>query len=193
MRKWLIILISVLIMGGCSTVLVQVDYDPEHNFSSLSTFNVVYTKKGDEKDFTRERISKLLSKYMQNRGYINTPKDKADFYITMHLDIQTKSQVETNYEAMGIGNIPSMYVGLNNTTIGEQTIVLALEPDTRVTTQTYEYEEGRVVFEVFDVKESRVVWQGIAKDELSMEYNQQQKTDYINSVIDKLFKDFPTK
>ncbi len=191
MKKWLSVLICAFLIGGCSTLQTQVDHDPEYNFSLLSTFKVIYTKKGDEKDFTRQRVSKSLEKYMQNKGYTSTSKSRANFYITMHLDIQTKSQVETNYETMGIGPISYPYIGLNKS-LDDDTSLL-MESDIRVTTRTYEYEEGRVVFEIFDVKENRVVWQGIAKDQLSSEYTQEQKSAYINSVIDKLFKDFPNR
>jgi len=192
MKKWLLALISAFLIGGCSTLQTQVDHDPEYDFSSLSTFKVIYTKKGDEKDFTRDRLSKSLDKYMQNKGYISAPKSKANFYITMHLDIQTKSQVETNYETMGIGPVSYPYIGLNRS-INNNSSSLLIEPDMRVTTRTYEYEEGRVIFEVFDVKENKIIWQGIAKDQLSSEYTQEQKSAYINSIIDKLFKDFPNR
>jgi len=192
MKKWLLALISAFLIGGCSTLQIQVDHDPEYDFSSLSAFKVIYTKKGDEKDFTRDRLSKSLEKYMQNKGYISVPKSKANFYITMHLDIQTKSQVETNYETMGIGPVSYPYIGFNRS-INNNSASLLIEPDMRVTTRTYEYEEGKVIFEVFDVKENKVIWQGIAKDQLSSEYTQEQKSAYINSIIDKLFKDFPDR
>jgi hypothetical protein len=71
--------------------------------------------------------------------------------------------------------------------------MIAMEPDVRVTTRTNEYEEGRLVLEILDVKENRVVWQGIAKDRLSDDYTQQEKSDYLNKVISELFKDFPIK
>lgn len=197
MKKWLTAVIAAIIFGGCSTLQVKVDYNPKYDFSSLSTFAVVYTNKNDQRDFSRARISQLLETYMQNKGYRSVDKSKADFYITMHLDVQKKSQVETNYETMGIRPMPYMYTGIHRP-FGTYPDVypsgmIALEPDVRVTTSTHEYEEGKLVLEVFDVKKNEVVWQGIAKDELSAEYSQEQKSAYINDVIAKLFKDFPSK
>ena len=197
MKNWFLAIIITILFGGCSTLEVQVDYNPKYDFSSLSTFAVVYTNKNDQRDFSRARISQLLEAYMQNKGYKSVDKSKADFYITMHLDVQKKSQVETNYETMGINPVPYMYLGIHRP-IGVHPGVypsgmIALEPDVRVTTSTHEYEEGKLVLEVFDVKKNEVVWQGIAKDELSAEYSQEQKSAYINDVIAKLFKDFPSK
>ncbi|MCF6309313.1 MAG: DUF4136 domain-containing protein [Sulfurimonas sp.] len=196
MKKLFVAIIITIVMGGCSTLQVQVDHDPEYDFSSLSTFAVVYTKKDNEKDFTRARISKLLNAYMQNKGYRDVYKSDADFYITVHLDIQKRSEIETNYETMGIRPVPYMYLGLSKS-LDEYfylnaSSTLALEPDVRTTTRTYEYEEEKILLEVFDVKQNRVVWQGITKDELPLESTPEQKNAYLSEVIEKIFGDFPS-
>lgn len=186
-----------ILTAGCSTLEVQVDYDPEYKFSSLSTFSVVYTNRNDARDFDRDRISRLLDAYMQEKGYIKSPKNKAEFYITMHLDVQKKSQMETNYETIGIRPIPYVYYGAMGPAAiyprGYPSGMVTAEPDVRVTTRTNEYEEGKLILEVFDVKENRVVWQGIAIDELSKGHTQEEKNNYLKKVISELFKDFPAK
>lgn len=197
MKSWFIALVVAIFMSGCSTLEVQVDYDNEHDFSSLSTFAVVYKNQNDGRDFSRDRISRLVTAYMKNKGYENVEKSVADFYVIMHLDVQQKSQVETNYETIGIRPVPYMHLGAIRP-IGAYpgTYVsgaMVMEPDVRVTTRTNEYEEGRLILEVFNVKENRVVWQGIARDELSNDYTQQEKSDYLNRVISELFKDYPLK
>jgi homoserine acetyltransferase len=198
MKNWLMLIVATIVLGGCSTLQVQVDYDAEHDFSSLSTFAIVYAKKNDEKDFSKSRISKLLEIYMQDKGYKNVDKMDADFYITMHFDVQKKSQVETNYETIGIRPMPYSVLAIHRP-LGQHLPIytsgmMAFEPETRVTTRTYEYEEGKLILEAFDVKQNIVFWQGIAKDELSTtEMSQEEKSDYINEVIAKLFKDFPSK
>ncbi len=197
MKKWFIVFAAAFFISGCSTLEIQVDYDNEHDFSALSTFSVVYKNQNDGRDFSRDRISRQVTAYMKNKGYENVDKSSADFYVIMHLDIQKKSQVETNYETIGIRPVPYMYLGAISP-IGSYPATyvsgtMLMEPDVRVTTRTNEYEEGRLILEVFNVKENRVVWQGIARDELSKDYTQQEKSDYINRVISELFKDFPQK
>ncbi|WP_373071351.1 DUF4136 domain-containing protein [Sulfurimonas sp.] len=189
MKNLFLTLLLSIFLGGCSTLHVEVDYNPDYNFSTISTFAVVYTKKGDGKDFTRSRISNLLTKYMQKKGYASVDKSKADFYITINLDIQKRSQIETNYETFGIK--PSVYpfVGFR-TGLGAMPVY---EYDVRVTKSTKEYQERMLVLEVFDVKDNAVVWQGIAKDENYAGSTQEDKSAYLNEVIEKLFKDFPSK
>ncbi len=192
MKNWVLIAIAMFI-SGCSTLEVQVDYDSEYNFKGLSTFSVVYVKKDDGKDFTRARISKILERYMKEKGYEKVDKNQADFFLTVNLDVQKNSQVETNYETLGIrpnrAYMPAVRPPLNRPYIGNA----FYEPDIRVTTSTYEYEDGKLVIELFDLKKKEIVWQGIARDELSINMSQEEKSAYIKSVITELFKDFPSK
>lgn len=192
--KNLLLLVVAIFIGGCSSLQVSVDYDSKYDFKTLSTFSVVYVKKNDNKDFARSRISKILERYIEEKGYKKVDKSKADFYFIVHLDIKKKSQVETNYETIGIQPIRFNGGYLRNPLDPRLNMRGGYYPsDVRVTTSTYEYEEGKLIIEVFDVKQKEVVWQGIAKDELSGEYSQEEKTAYINKVIKLLFKDFPTK
>ena len=64
---------------------------------------------------------------------------------------------------------------------------------TRVTTETYEYEEGHLLVELIYAKSNSVVWQGTAIDELSGLSTREKKLAYINMVIENLLKDFPQK
>lgn len=193
MRSLLFAVVVSIFMIGCSTLQVQVDYDPNYDFKSNSNFSVVYAKKSDNRDLARSRISKALENYMIQKGYKRVEKSKADFYFTVHLDVQTKSQVETNYESMSIR--PRYYYGyLNDPMVRDvNRSYFPYERDMRVSTTTYEYDEGKLIIEVFDVKKQEIVWQGIAKDEISAEYTQEEMSNYINKVIVKLFKDFPSK
>jgi hypothetical protein len=193
MKKLFLWVVAALVIGGCSTLEVQVDYDDKHNFSALSSFAVVYKNKSDGRDFDRDRISRLVTAYMKDKGYLNVEKSAADFYVTMHLNVEQKSQIETNYETIGLRPVPYTYLGFERPYPLRPAGMIAMEPDVRVTTRTNEYEEGRLVLEILDVKENRVVWQGIAKDRLSDDYTQQEKSEYLNKVISELFKDFPTK
>ncbi len=190
MRNLFLALVVVLI-SGCSTLQVQVDYDPEFDFSSLSSFAVVYNKKSDGKDFTRARISKALTSHIKEKGYRSVDKGEASFYVSIHLDIQKKSQVETNYETMGIRPVFYPYFRYNRY-IGTSAM-LGMEPDVRVTTSTYEYEVGKLVIEVLDVTSKAVVWQGIAEDEISSNSSPEKKNAYINRVVKELFEDFPPR
>lgn len=192
MKNWIIAVAAAVVFSGCSSLQVQVGYNPEFDFKSHTNFAVVYVKKEDNRDLQRSRVSNILKSYIEKKGYKGVEKSKADFYFAVHLDVQKKSEVQTNYESMSLR--PRYYDGYwNNPIIDANLSRYPYDRDMRVTTSTYEYEEGKLVIEVFDASKQEVVWQGIAKDEISPEYTQKQMTNYINEVIEKLFKDFPSK
>ncbi len=196
MRKFLLAVITLFVFTGCSTLELQTDYDEEFDFTKLSKFSVIYSKKDDGKDFTRSRISKVLTKHFETRGYSSVPKSEADFFVSFHLNIQKKSEVETNYETMGLypvggygykpipGTTPQAY-RYNPYRLPYDTTT------TRVTTEVYEYEEGHLLVEIIYAKSNSVVWQGTVVDEISGLSTKEKKKVYINTIIEKLFKDFP--
>ncbi len=199
MKNFYILLISAIIFGGCSTLRVQVDYDPEFDFNTTSTFSVVYAKKSDTRDLARSRIARALEHYMENKGYKSIKdKSKADLYFILHFDVQTKQEVETNYVNMGINpqlDIYGLPYALSQTDEDYRAAVMqnAIEPDIRATTRTYEYDESKLIIEVLDVKSNAVVWQGVAKDEISNSYNHEEMSLYIDNIIKRLFGGFNAK
>ncbi|MCF6330923.1 MAG: DUF4136 domain-containing protein [Sulfurimonas sp.] len=196
MKKWILALITIFIISGCSTLQVQVDSDPEYNYTELNKFNVIYTKKDDEKNFMRSRLNKSLINYFKNKGYTYSEKKDADFYIIFHLDVQKRSEMETNYQEMGMNPRADYYNHISYANDGK---IYLIDPFPRsmssvTTTRTYEYEEGRFVVEILDVKQNAVFWQSIAEDEISDTTNsQEQKSAYINNVLEKMFSKFPEK
>ena len=195
MKRWIIALIAGFFISGCSTLQVQVDSDPEYNFSSLNKFNVVYTKKDDTRDFFRNRFSKSLINYFENKNYVFVQKNEADFYIIFHLDVQKRSEIETNYQEMGMNPRHRYYMDISNLDNNRYAPLFPLENRSSTkTTRTYEYEDGRLVVEILDVKQNIVFWQSIAEDELSdTSSSQKQKSAYIQNLLEKMFKDFPQK
>lgn len=197
MKKILILVGIIFLISGCSTLEINVDNDPDYNFSSLSKFNVMYKKKDDGKDFTRSRLSKTLSKYFIAKGYTKVPEGESDFSFMIHLNINKRSEIETNYQEIGVTPRHNYYnrrpYGLSNR--AQYYDRYTLENRSSVsTTSTYEYEEGHLVIEVLDRKENAVFWQSTARDELSgSNSSQEEVTKYINMLLEKMFANFPKK
>ena len=191
MLKVLIASIVVLIIGGCSSLVIQSDHDKEFSFSSLSSFSVQYTKKDDSKDLIRKRVDRTLISFFEDKGYKSTTKEEADFYILFHLNIKKISEVVTNYDSMMIH--PRAYYLKTNHILNplmKPYMFLPFQDDrTRVSTYTYEYEKGELIIELFDTKSNTIVWQSIAKDVVSDISSQEQ----IKKIVEDMFKDFPSK
>ena len=197
MKHWILLVVATFFISGCSTLQVQVDSDPEYDYSVLNKFYVVYTKKDDGKNFMRSRLKKSLINYFEKKGYISSQKKDADFYIVFHLDVQKRSELETNYQEMGMGLRADYYNRLAYDADGKMYMLdhFPREPISSVTTtRTYEYEEGRFVVEILDLQKNTVFWLSIAEDEISTEIDsQEKKSTYINNLLEKMFNKFPNK
>lgn len=192
MKKYLLALVMVLVLSGCSALDVQTNYDKDFDFKSLSTFTVLDAKKNDGNDFTRSRINKTLTKHLKNKGYSLVKEEDADFYLKFYLNV--KISKETKTDSVTTKGIDLMLYckptdnAMTSCLVPYSLLTPPLQTNsTTVTTRTYDYEEGHLVVEVMDVKSRDIVWQGIAVDELS----ELSKNGEI--VIENLLKDFPSK
>lgn len=186
MHKVFIAFVVSFIITGCSTLSIQTDYDREFDFTLLSNFSVLYTKKDDGYNFTRSRINKTITKYFQEKGYSATSKEKADFYVLFHFNVKTIREIETTYDTMMIR--PRAYYKRGNKVAfmnSPYLFPLFTDPFVTTTTHTYEYEEGQLNLEILDVKTNTIVWQGRVVDDLSDISKQEQ----IDKIVDKLFED----
>ena len=192
MYKYILTTLISIFLVGCSTLEIQTDYNTEYNFSKLSKFDVTFNKKDDGKDFARSQTSRALTNKFKEMGYYNSSKQEADFYVVLHLDIQTKQQIETNYQTMDMYPNRHYYEQLNHK-LNHPIYAQHNNINTIITTQTYEYKESYLIVELVDAKSNDIFWQGSAEDELSNLSTQKEKSEYINMVIGKLLKDFPKK
>lgn len=189
MSKFFVAFMFTFLLVGCSTYSIQTDYDREFDFNSLSTFTVLYSKKNDFKDFTRDRINKILAKYFQDRGYISVSKKDADFFILFHLDTKTRSEVETTYESMMI--TPILYYDNDNKLFLHQLInpfPLFAEPLFTKHSRIYDYEEGQLNIEILDVKTNTIVWQALVQDDISDMKDIKQIEKIVKKLFNGLFK-----
>lgn len=172
--------LSLLIFAGCSTMEVQSDYDPQFDFHTLETFAVVYPKKDATVTLTQERIAEALVKQMQAKGYRQTDKAHADFYLLFHTDVTDKRQVVTDYQSMGLYPYYGYRYGYG------APMVVPVQRE-------YTYTEGKFIVDALNPKGNRIFWRGIATDELQKLKTPEERIGYINKVISKVLASFPDK
>ena len=194
MRHSLLALAALLLLAGCSSLQIRSDYDPKYDFSKLHTYTVVEQPSDATDSLTLTHIDRAVESEMKHRGYRKVPKSEANFYMLYHIDVRNVSEVQTDYEYAGLRPYPYNYY--------RDDLALPYPPppyidpydlDRRVvaTTRTYEYKQGKLIIDAYDPKTNKVIWRGIAEDEVTGFDSAQQKIDYINAVIRKLFETFP--
>jgi len=123
------------------------------------------------------RVKNLWSS-LNTKNYTEVSKEKADLVFVFHTDVQDKTDIQNDYQMIGYGGY-GFTRGFGGGMVA--------------TTNAYNYTEGTLVVDAINPKTQKIVWRGIAKDELSAKDTPQEKTEYINHVVSKIIEKFPSK
>ena len=172
MKKIIILLTSLLLFIGCSTLNVSVDYDDSFNFNKQKSFVVKHKSKDGEDTLTNDRIISSLEADLELKNYKKVSLEEADLIFVFHLNIENKSDIQTTYQMMGFGRY--RYGGA-----------------TISTTNTYNYTEGTLIVDALNPKNKKIVWRATATAELKEKKTPKERTQYVNKIIKKLMSSFP--
>jgi len=172
MKQVIFTVLIALVFSACSTLTVNVDYDPEFDFASQNTFAIVhYNKEGDDTLFN-DRFVNALEADLLAKNYIKKEKDVADLIFVFHVNVENKIDIDTDY--VGLGYRRYGYGG-------------------HVRMTTYEYEKGTLVIDALNPKDNKIVFRSIATDILKTHKTPQKRTQYLNNVVKEAMKDFASK
>ena len=174
MKKLLILLVAQVVFFGCSSLKVNVDYDPEFDFASQKSFAVVHHNKEGEDTLFNDRFTEALQADLGAKAYMQAPKDSADLVFVFHVNVESKTDIDTDYTMVGYGRY-----GYGGHMVA--------------TTRTYKYKKGTLIIDALNPKDKKIVWRGITTDILKSHDTPEERTVYINKVVKEAMKDFPSK
>jgi len=181
MIRLILLALTAMLFTGCSTIKVETDFDPEYSFSLAETYTIVYKQKEYEDTLTAERIMDSIRAELASKGYTEVPRSDADLFIVFHTDVRNKTRVIQDYQYVGIS--PYRY-GRGYGYGGMMAVP---------TTRAYNYDEGKLLMDVLNSKDNKIVWRGIATDSLKSFDTPQERTKYINELMSSIFKTLPAK
>ena len=177
MLRSVLFFLSLVFLSGCSRLDVKVDYDPDYKVKEPLHYAIVHNYKKDTDTLTSDRIIKALHAVFKEKGYEKVAKESADLIFVFHTNVQDKSEIQTDYQIVGYGAF-GYARGFGGGMVA--------------TTNTYNYTEGTLVIDALNPKSQKIVWRGIAKDELTdKETSPEQKSAYIAKVVSELMAKFP--
>ncbi len=163
----------LLLLAGCSSLKVTVDYDTEFDFTSAKRFTVVHHNKEGEDTLLNDRLIKALETDLQAKAYIKSDKSSADLIFVFHTNVESKTDIDTDYTMVGYGRY-----GFSGGMIA--------------TTRTYKYDKGTLIIDALNPADKKIVWRGTATDILKTYKTPQERIEYINGVVTKTMQDFPS-
>jgi hypothetical protein len=155
--------------GVASADKVRTDYDHTADLTKYRTFRWIQRPDTDQ-PFMQERIMTSVNAQLVSRGF-EAAKDEADLAIGANFATEEKHTWETYYN--GDGGWGWGWGGGWATT----------------TERTYEV--GTLIVSLFDTQSKKLVWQGVAVDDLSS--HAEKRTKDLSKQLVKMFKDFPLR
>jgi len=180
---------SLALLAGCaSTFKASYDHDPATDFHKYQSFawiskNPMKVGKGVNvaNPLLEPRITSTLEKALVAKGYqyVIEPK-KADFVVSFTVGSREEIKVDS-YPSMSAGygmghpghwGWGSMYYGYGTET------------------QVRQYTKGMLAVDIFDVKERRPVWHGVATKTIS-ESDREEIEATVKAAVDAILAGFP--
>jgi len=170
------------VITGCSTVLVQSDYDRQINFANFHTFD--WTAQSDNavqrNTLFERRLKKAVDKELTANGFQKQTEERPDFLIAYSIQVEDKVNVlSSGYGYGGYG-----YGGFGHHGYGRH----------RFGYGSGYYGDGlcvevTLVLDFVDPESNNVIWQGLYKD--NIDESGIMTEDKITTAVMKILKEFP--
>ena len=174
MQRFIIVLL-ILILGGCSPLSVNWDYDPSIDFSGLKTYDwMVDSEKPtndprlDEDTLLHSRIRTAVDKELAAKGFHRRTSGEPDFLIGYYLTLDKKVSPTTAL---------SLYT---YSTWGKY-----LEGG------YYEFEAGTLILDIVKPGTRKLMWRGSSTDEVNFSESPETKVARIDKVVNRMLQKFP--
>ena len=158
--------IVFLAEGALLADRVRTDYDHRVDFSKYRTFMWIKEAKPDA-PFMKDRIMQAVNRQLEARG-LKLVEEGADLAVGAHLATDERRTWETYYSGGGW-----RWGGGGWSRTVERT-----------------YDVGTLTVDLFDARSKRILWQGVARRNLSS--RPERQTRRFERQIERMFRDFPS-
>jgi hypothetical protein len=192
----MITLLAVLLLSGCASYRVYMDYDPEASFDRLERFAWAdettptgISPQGQTVSVSPilgKRIQKLVKDELEARGFEPVAKQEADFLVAYQVAIVDRIQVETFSDSFGFGygwSWPYGYYGRYRHHGG-------FYPSY---TRTYvrEYQDGTLIIDLLLPHENQLIWRSWTTGAIEPGVRPVKRDERLAEVINRMLQQFP--
>jgi hypothetical protein len=174
----------IFFLCSCAANKAHVDYDTTVSFASYKTY--AWSKDTDKKTgqsrldtpLVHQRVQESIEKRLSAKGLKKVETAQADVLVTYHLSVAAVGQTSSSM-SLGFGRSSGRSsIGISlGMPLGSRTI-----------------EEGTLVIDLIDSKNSTMVWRGIASRKLSRgDLNPEQARANIDEVVQEILDNYPPK
>lgn len=179
-RTWQAVFLVVLALmaTGCARYAI-IDYDRDARFDQYRSYALENLDSDAEvQSLDANRMEGALRKHLSAQGLREaTEPDAAD--VVMRYAIKDEKRTESRGPSVGVG------FGFGRSPFG---FGLAHSP-----VSTREIREGKLVIQMVDTSNQRVIWQGTGQRNLRENMEPQERTELIDRIIGEMFENYPPR
>lgn len=178
-RRLMVVLLLV-ILGGCSGVQVSHDYDPGADFRRLRTYALQDPVPEESRDYREtspllhKRIKRAITVELRQRGY--RPAEAADFYVSY--SYTRERQVESTPH--------SPFLLLDGGRAYRYSAV-----GVHYGTEIRQYDIGVLVIDIYDSRTDTLIWRGRGSQVDSRHVAPERLTEKVNEMVSQILSQFP--
>jgi len=174
MKKFALLVFSMVFIMSCSSVKVVSDYDTKVDFNQYKTFAFYKTgiDKADISDLDKKRILRAIESELLTKGF--TKAENPDMLVSIFTKSREKVNVNQNYNygyGYGFGWNPWVYGNMNNVNVSQ-------------------YTEGTLFIDFIDNGKKELVWQGIGTAALKNQ-NVEKREERIQLIVKEVLAEYP--
>ena len=179
------VLALVIALAGCADKpTYEIDYDQNFTFTQYQGYRWYDDDHASrESQYRRQnssdqRVRSAANAELTMRGFREVARGKADFWVNYHV---TKRQTQKI-----TGQEQGLHGGVGVSNYGKS-VSLGYSSGPSVKT----YEDGTAVFDVIDIRTSKIVWRGVAECRLKNKMSSADKQELRVTVLNELRSAFP--
>lgn len=176
---------GILLLSACaaSGPKIQSDYDPTVDFSQYRTFGFFNPMSIEGPNYSTlfgQQFRASIGREMRARGYVES--DNPDLGINVSARLQQKTEVHTTTDPMMTGGYYAYRRGL---------YAPWMSYGYGTSTQVKQYNEGTINVDIVDMKQKRMVWEGVAIGRIKEGRSNTEVRAAIDQGITEMFEAYP--
>lgn len=174
-----VLLLTVVLVAGCSGVQVSQDYDPRADLSHYGTWqwkDPVQPPTGDvrvDNPLLDRRIRQAVENHLAARS--SSPGGgQPGLHLVYHLAVERKIQSDTYYSSVGVGSYYHPWYG-------------GMGTETRIR----QVDESRLTIDIHEADTGALLWRGVGVYLLKTYKTPEAASSAIQKIVDRILEQFP--
>ena len=174
MRAMIAGVVALLMLGGCSSLQVESDYDPETAFGKLHSYALLEPLKTEPLSLSDERVERAITEHLEAKGYRSAPPEAADFHVRYETGVVHDVPGSFSF-GFGFGSFSSH---------GGGSVSASKSPL---------YDAVTLRIDMIAPYDGRTLWSGSAQEKVSPRQTPRERQEQANRLVDALLEQFPAE